>query len=475
MAKTRIKPRVLGGFRDYLPVQMIPRQRIIKTIRQVYEKFGFVPLETPAMEFAEILTKGEPSFDKQIYRCSVGSNKKTKTTLTREEGPELAALRFDLTVPLARVVASYPQEIPKPFKRYQIGRVWRGEKPQAGRYREFVQFDIDIVGSASMLADTEIINVMYEVLKALGLDNFLIRFNNRKILNGLPEYAGFPRPKAKEVFRVLDKVEKIGLEEVKKELQRGPADKYDESALSLGVSSVEKIVQFLEVSGSSENILPELKEMFRDVKVSEEGIRELEEISENLKALKIPQKCWKIDLSIARGLEYYTGPVFEATIKDLPQLGSIFGGGRFDELVGQFSGGKIPATGVSIGIDRLFTALEKLKKISPQKTLTQALVTIFDPAYKEDYLGFVKKLRDEGINTELYLGDEMAFKTQFNYAVSQEIPIVLIMGEDEKKENKVKVRNMVLRQEQIVLVTEMVDVVKGELSKISSQSHNKPL
>src|SRR3989344_3373173 len=347
-----INPELAGGFRDYLPEDMIPRQKMFDTIRDVFERFGFVPLDTPGLEKEEILTGGDPNFRMQIFRAGLRA------------GDEGLALRFDLTVPLARVVSAYGEKLEKPFKRYQIGKVWRGEKPQAGRFREFVQFDAEIVA------------LIYETLTALGLSRFVIKVNNRKILNGLPSLVGFELTSNAEVLRIIDKLDKIGWDGVKVEL----AEK-----LNLSDSQTDKLKQFIDIrSDSQEETLARLAELGADSPNIVEGSNELKEIISHIRSLGIPDRMWRIDLSVARGLGYYTGPVFETTLTDIPEIGSVFSGGRFDDLVARFGERSVPATGASVGVDRLFAAMDKLGLVKKEKTVAQVLVLNFD-SQAEDY------------------------------------------------------------------------------------------
>ncbi len=440
--KERIKPELLGGFRDYLPELMIPRQEIIGSIRKTFESFGYLPLETPALERSSVLGTDKDEFKMEVYRFKAGDQDVT--------------LRFDLTVPLSRVVAAYPK-ILKPFKRYQIGPVWRKEKPQAGRFREFAQFDADIVGSDSILADAEIIVLMYETLKNLGLENFVIRFNNRKILNGLPEVASFKKEKAMDVFRILDKLDKVGLDETVKELKRKPENEFDKSALALKDSSLIKIKEFLALSENSTEPIDKLKDFFMGVAIAEEGIKECEEIIRYLKTLDVPEKNWKFDLSIARGLGYYTGPVFETTLTDLPEIGSVFSGGRYDELVMRYTGEKVPATGASVGVDRLIAALEKLGKVKKQTATAKVLLTIMDKKLTGKIIQLAQKLRKEGINNEVYLAQDKTLKEQIIYAAKQGIPFVVMLGEEENRLGKLKLRNMIKREEALLTEEEVLD------------------
>lgn len=439
----KIKPELLGGFRDYIPNVMLAKQEVLGTIRRTFEQFGFLPLDTPALERSSVLGTDTDEFKMEVYRFMAGDQDVT--------------LRFDLTVPLARVVAAYP-EILKPFKRYQCGLVWRKEKPQAGRFREFTQFDADIVGSDSILADAEIISLMYTTMKNLGLDNFLIRFNNRKILNGLPEVAGFEKKKAASVFRVLDKIEKIGLAAVLAELEMEPVSAFDEEALNLSNQSVIKIKEFLSLARTS---LSELKKFFQGVAIAEEGIVECEEISRMLKLANISDKNWQFDLSVARGLGYYTGPVFETTLLDLPQIGSVFSGGRYDDLVTRFTGEKIPATGASVGVDRLITALETMGKLEKIKSVTKALVAFTSKNLSQKAFILAQKLRSVGVNSEIFLGKEDSLKGQIIYAVKQGIPFIVIIGEEEDATGQVKVKDMDKRIETLVSADEVVSFLKN--------------
>ncbi|MEA3463797.1 MAG: histidine--tRNA ligase [Patescibacteria group bacterium] len=443
--KERIKPELLGGFRDYLPEVMISRQEIINNIKETFESFGFIPLDTPGLERSSVLGTNKDEFKMEVYRFKAGGKDVT--------------LRFDLTVPLSRVIAAYPKLL-KPFKRYQYGLVWRKEKSQAGRYREFAQFDADIVGSDSILADTEIINMMYKTMRNLDLDNFIIRFNNRKILNGLPNIAGFKEEKAPDVFRVLDKIEKIGLKEVIRELQRRPENECDKSALALSDASVARIKEFLNLSGDPQSLIKDLKLFFKGVEVAEEGIKECEEIIDNLIVLNIPEKNWKFDLSIARGLGYYTGPVFETILTDLPEIGSVFSGGRFDELVMRFIGEKIPAVGTSVGVDRLIAALEQLGKINNRKTTAKVLLTIINNDLTQKILQIAQRFRESGINTEIYIGKAKTLKDQIIYAVKREIPFVIIIGEEENRVGKLKFKDMNKREETLLTESEIIDKLK---------------
>src|SRR3989338_1821458 len=440
--KTKIKPELPGGFRDYGPEDAIARQKMIEKIRKTFEDFGFDPLETPAVERTEVLTDGEKDSGKIIFNLS-SSAKELKS-----KDKSKISLRFDLTVPLARFLAGNP-EIPKPFKRYQIGNVWRGESPQAGRYREFMQADIDIVGTSSMEADSEIVILIYRVFKNLGINNFLININNRKILNGLPKFAGFPEKKLSDALRIIDKRDKIGEKEVAKELAR-----------AVGKKQTERIMQFLFLSGDAKQKLLGARELLKDTPSAEEGIKELAEIVRNIRAAGVEERNWQINFCTVRGLGYYTGPVFETVLTEAEELGSVFSGGRYDGLAEKF-GQKISAVGVSAGIDRLFVALDKLGATGHKKTTTRALILNLSPELKTDYFAFDSELRKAGISSSIYLGDDRAFQAQLAYAVKKEIPFVIIYGDRDKEKNVVTVKNLVTREQKEIPKDKLVEYIKN--------------
>ena len=329
------------------------------------------------------------------------------------------ALRFDLTVPLARFVAANP-EIPKPFKRYQIGTVWRGERQQAGRWREFTQADVDIVGSSSLDADAEIAAIIYMTFKNLGVEKFIIKYNNRKILNALPSFAEFAAEKLWDALRIIDKRDKIGEAGVQEELTK-----------EFGGNVADKITAFITSSGAGQR-----------------GSEEYEKIRAMLGDFAPgAEKYFIVDFSLVRGLSYYTGSVFEVILTDAPEIGSVCGGGRYDDLVAIFTGQKIPAVGVSIGVDRLFAAMEKLGTLKKKQTLTEVLILQVDDNLKNEYRTMAVELRAAGINTALYLGDDLNFKAQLAYALKKEIPYVVIYGAEEKQKGVVAIKNLQTREQ----------------------------
>jgi histidyl-tRNA synthetase len=434
MADTKIvEPKLLRGFRDLLPGHMNARLRMIATIRRVYESYGFQPLETPAQEYrVTLLGYGEEN-TKQIF------------TFTNPEEEEVA-LRFDLTVPLARVVAQYP-DLPMPFRRYQVAPVWRTDKPDPGRFREFMQFDIDSVGSPTLAADAEILCAMYDTLRALGFERFRIRFSDRKVLNALLDFAGIPQSSAHAVFRVLDKLDKIGVGGVRAELTTGRVDASGDKIPGLGLSTgqADRIKEFMAIpQGTRREVLGALRSLFTGIQSAEAALAELTFLCDSLDTLGIPEQQVRLDLSIARGLDYYTGPVFEASLDDAPEFGSVFGGGRYDGLVERFLGRSIPAVGASIGVDRLLAAMQKLGLVDDAPATAQVLVTIMEPSKLPEYQRLARSLRLEGINTEMYLGEETSLGKQLQYANRQHIPVAVIIGPDEFARGEVTLKNLKL-------------------------------
>ena len=428
-----VEPKLLRGFRDYLPGSMNARNAIISTIRTVYERYGFMPLETPAQEYrVTLLGYGEEN-SKQIF-----------PVVNPEE--EDVALRFDLTAPLARVVAQYP-DLPLPFRRYQVGPVWRADKPDPGRFREFLQFDLDTVGSASLAADLEILCGMHDTLEALGFSRFKIRFSDRKLLNSLLDFAGISHDTGHKVFRVLDKLEKIGFENVAAELTAGRVDASGDRIPGLGLAAgqVERIHRFITIpQGPRAQVLSRLESLFSQTPSAREALDELKLLCDGLGELDISDDRVALDQSIARGLDYYTGPVFEAILLDAPEFGSVFGGGRYDGLVERFLGRKIPGVGASIGVDRLFAAMQKLNMIDVAPATAQVIVTTMEPSRLIEYASMTRELRQAGIRTEMYLGDEKGLGKQLQYANRLKIPFAVIMGSDEFSRDEVTIKNLVL-------------------------------
>lgn len=427
--------RTLKGFRDFLPEKQIAREKMIQTIKKTYETFGFSPLETPALEYSEVLTgKYGDEGEKLMYRF-------------KDNGGRDVAMRYDLTIPLARVTAEYP-ELKKPFKRYQVSPVWRAENTQKGRFREFYQCDADIVGTDSLTADAEIIALVAQTLRSLKINDFVIRINNRKLLNGFYESIGFSKEKIVMALRSVDKLEKIGKDGVRNELLENGIEEDD----------ADSIIAFTEMKVKNISDLEELKKKYESIS---EGADELKKIIGEASLLAdIP---YEIDLSIARGLDYYTGMVFETNLKSSPDFGSIFSGGRYDKLVGMFSGKDVPAVGASVGLDRLFAAIEDLSLTETKQTTAEALVVYMEENLFSDYASITSNLRKAGINTLLYF-ESIDMKKQLSYASTLGIPFVVIYGSREKESDIAVVKNMLTGAQETVDLSTLAEYIKKQLS-----------
>lgn len=449
----KIKPEVLKGFKDYPPSEEIARQKLISVFREVFESFGFSPLQTPALEKIETL-KG----------ADYGSE--NLETIFSFPGPDDVdmALRFELTASLARYVAGNP-ELPLPFRRYQVGPVWRVDKPGPGRFREFTQFDIDSVGTGSMLADAEIMAAICQSFEKLGLTNYRIRYSNRKIINGLAKKIGISDEQAPDVFRTMDKLEKQGLEAVKKELGAGRLDQSGDKIVGLNLpqKQIDAITEFLTISSGSEaDALAAAGDVLGDVSVAAEGIDELRQITAYLLQFGVPSNKAQIDLTVVRGLGYYTGPVFETVLDDIPEIGSVFAGGRYDGLVERFLGRKIPAVGASAGIDRLLSVLMARGTIATQNTVSQVLVTVMDPDKMPEYIKLLNEIRENSIRAEIFLGETKNLTKQLRYADRVGIPAAVILGSDEFEKGEVTIKNLTAGRVQALEVTDREKWLEAE-------------
>ncbi len=450
-----------GGFLDFLPTEYLAREKMLNTITKTFRSYGFDFIETPIIEFNSIL-KGEKSdTGKQIFVISSESTKR-----------ESLGLRFDQTIPFARILASNPYDPKKktgiqlPFKRMVVGPVFRGERPQQGRYRQFYQFDIDIAGSSSVMADAEIITLMTTTLENLGVKRFTIKINNRKI------FAGFGRLITKttsqiknqrenkidrkqldriitEIIRSIDKVDKIGGGKVRGEIEKKLQEEFQlsESVVKEISNTVKK---FLAISGSNYQKLNQCEKIFSESKEAQEGIKELKEIIELLKAQNKEEDI-EIDFSVARGLDYYTGTVMETTLTDLPEFGSVFSGGRYNKLVKQFTGKDLSVVGASIGVDRLFAALDELKRIDySRKTSADVMILrlLKNKTAQREYLKIAQEIRQAKMNTTVSFLDDMTFKSQFNFALNSGVKYVVIAGEQEFKNKTVQIKNLQTRKQQ---------------------------
>ncbi|MFN8546848.1 MAG: histidine--tRNA ligase [Candidatus Eisenbacteria bacterium] len=405
----RIEPRTFRGARDFLPAEMIRREGIFDLLRDLFQRYGFAPLETPAIEYMEILLgKYGVEGEKLIYPLAY-------------KGGKTAALRYDLTVPLARVVAQY-RELPRPFKRYQMQPVWRADTPQIhqGRYREFYQCDADIVGEESRVADAEILALIGEILTALDLGTFKVRVNHREILEGMVRFVGLPSEATRGVIRAIDKFDKVGIPGVEQELAK--------EAIEPGPRA--RLLELLELpSGGPEAIEALLTRAGTDASVAS-GARDLARLWEALGPLTSDLSVYEFRLTLARGLDYYTGPVFESFVDALPHLGSLTGGGRYDDLVSLFSEEGLPAVGTTIGLDRIFSALEQLEKGGGAPSRTEVMVLQFGAEAEAAALAMTGSLRRAGLRAEVWYRADRLGK-QIQQADKRGIPIVVFQGPDE--------------------------------------------
>ncbi len=404
-----VEPRLFQGTRDILPEELLPRQELVAALVRTFESFGFAPLETPAMEFLDILLgKYGEEGEKLIYKLAY-------------KGGEVLALRYDLTVPLSRVVAMNP-ELPLPFKRYQIQPVWRADRPQPaqGRYREFIQCDVDTIGTASMAADAENVAVVAAGIRALGLTDFVVRVNHRKLLRGMVEAAGLAAEQEAGVLRSVDKLDKIGTEGVQKEL----------TASGISDDAQRALLTLMDLDGAPLEVLRKVEERVGASPAAAQGIRELREMMEYADALGVDATRVQVDLHLTRGLDYYTGPVYEVALTSIEKFGSLGGGGRYDDLMSIYGGAPVPATGVSIGLSRVLSALLKLGKLSVRSSPAQAMILRFADAAPSDGLRLCTELRNAGVACELYY-DADRLKKQFLLAERKGIPCAVIVGANE--------------------------------------------
>ena len=427
MSKT--EPRTLAGFMELLPNEQILFNQMKAKIENTYQKFGFLPLDTPVIELSEVLlAKAGGETEKQIYRFTKG-----ETDLS---------LRFDLTVPLSKYVAKNYGNLSFPFRRYQIGKVYRGERTQRGRFREFYQCDIDIIGDEQLdiIHDAELPSIIYTIFKELGFDDFTICINNRKILNGLFESLG-QKENATQILRIIDKIDKIGKEAVIEELGK----------IKIPDEQIEKVMSYITIEGTSNEKIKKLEDLGINNVVYETGVEELKEVIKNIRLFGVPDSNFKVDLTIARGLDYYTGTVYETFLNDYREIGSVCSGGRYENLAEYYTDKKLPGVGISIGLTRLFYQLNELNLIhTGQKSIAQVLII---PMVEdlERPIQLATDLRNLGVRTEIYLNNKK-LKAKFKYADKLKIPYVVVIGEEELSTNKVKVKNMETGEEKMCLL-----------------------
>jgi len=442
---TIIPPRTLSGFRDYLPDVMLAREKVLETARRVYRSYGFTPIDTPAGEALDVLLgKGGDESDKLVYRVLSAKGDKAEM-----------GLRFDLTVPFARFAAQYINQLGTPFKRYAMGPVWRGERPGHGRYREFWQCDFDTIGTTSNAADIETVMVINDLFEAIGFDRFTIRVNNRMALNGLLELLGLA-DKAVSLLRSLDKLPKIGAEKTAEEMVK-------ESAVTL--EQANRVLALAAITGSNNEILDRTEALFAGSPndTAAEGIKRLRELLSVASSAGIPEDRIKIDLSIARGLDYYTGTIYETFLTDLPGIGSVCSGGRYDNLASKYTKQVLPGVGASLGLDRLITAMEELKHplLTGQSTPAEVLVVQFDAAKLGEYERIARSLRKARINVEVY-PDAKKVGQQLGYAEKRGFKFALIAGEQEFATGVWKVKDLAKREERSVPESELVAVLRHQ-------------
>ncbi|MDB4460124.1 histidine--tRNA ligase [bacterium] len=416
MSNQLIQPRTLSGFRDFLPEMMIPREKLMETARRVYRSYGFVPIDTPTLELSEILCgKGSEETDRQMYRF--------------QHGKRDIAMRFDLTVPLARFVAQHHNELGMPFKRYHIGNVWRGERPQAGRFREFAQCDFDTIGTNSIASDIETVLVINDLIRAIGFEQFKIRLNNRKVLNGILEKANLAEHSV-AVLRALDKLSKIGPEKVRLEMLE---------TTGASTESIDQILMLSQISGTNREILQQLGPLCEGNELAQQGREQLSDVIDATQALGLTEANLEIDVSIARGLDYYTGTIVETFLTDLPSFGSICSGGRYDNLAQLYTKQQLPGIGASLGLDRLLAAMQQLDLIPKTKTTAEVMIVQFDKSKLNEYLKLAADLRSEGIAVELY-PETKKLNQQFKYADRRGARAVIVAGADEFASGVVQVK-----------------------------------
>jgi histidyl-tRNA synthetase len=440
-----IDPRTLKGFRDYLPEAAIPRERLIETARRVYRSYGFSPIDTPALEYLEILTgKGGEETDKQLYKF-------------KDHGDRDVGMRFDLTVPLARFAAQHLAELGTPFKRYHIATVWRGENTQRGRYREFMQCDFDTVGTRAVAADIETALVIHDLFRALGFEAFTIHVNNRMVLNGLLERLGL-RDKSASLLRSLDKLNKIGPDKVAAEMVE---------FAGATTQQAQEVLKLAALSGTNEEILKQLEPLVGGSETGQEGVARLSELLAATTATGVPAARIKLDVAIARGLDYYTGTIFETFLDALPGIGSVCSGGRYDNLAALFTSQELPGIGASLGLDRLLAAMEELDMIERVTTPAEVFIPLFDAARLHEYLRLAAAVRATGVGVEVF-PDSKKLGQQLKYADRRGFRLALVVGEDEFTAGVVQIKDLATGQSETVPLAAVPAAVKVKLQKVSS-------
>ena len=440
----KVAPRTLSGFMELLPADQIKMEKMMETLRKSYSVYGFAPLDTPVIESAEVLlAKGGGETEKQIYRFNKGDSD--------------LALRFDLTVPLAKFVAANYGSLTFPFRRYQIGKVYRGERAQRGRFREFYQADIDIIGDGKLdiINEAEIPAIIYRTFTALGLRGFKIKVNNRKLLNGFYSLAGMSE-KAGDIMRTVDKLDKIGANKVRQLLM-------DE--LHMFSHKADDVMDFMAINGTNAEVIAGLERYRGMDALFDEGLEELKTVTRYLADFGVPEENFAIDLSIARGLDYYTGTVYETEMTAHPEIGSVCSGGRYDDLAGYYTDKKLPGVGISIGLTRLFYVLNEQGMLSDETVSAPADALVIPMAEELGYaIAAATALRDAGIRTQLYC-EQKKFKAKMSYADKLGIPYVILIGEDEIAENVVAVKNMQSGNQEKLSFSDAAALIKKDMDE----------
>ena len=439
------KPRTLSGFMELLPAPQQQMERIMEILRNTYSLYGFTPLDTPIIESAEVLlAKGGGETEKQIYRF--------------QKGDSDLALRFDLTVPLAKYVALHYGELQFPFRRYQIGKVYRGERAQRGRFREFYQADIDIIGDGKLdiINEAEIPSIIYRTFSQLGLKRFQIRVNNRKILNGFYSMVGLA-DKSQDVMRTVDKLDKIGAEKVKTLLME-----------DIGVAEdvANQVLDFIAIGGSNQEVLAALEGYQGKDELFDTGLEELSTVVRYLSAFGVPEENFAVDLTIARGLDYYTGTVYETTMLDHPEIGSVCSGGRYDNLAEYYTDKQLPGVGISIGLTRLFYVLGEQGMLNPDLPTAAADVLVIPMGEEQQgyAIATATALREAGIRTQLY-AEKKKFKARITYAAKMGIPYAMFLGETEEQDKVVALKDLIKGEQVTVSFEEAVKLIQDGIAQ----------
>ena len=433
----RVEPRTLSGFMELLPQDQIKFNEMLEKIKKTYELYGFLPQETPIIESSEVLlAKAGGETEKQIYSF--------------KKGDKDLSLRFDLTVPLAKYVAEYYNDLTFPYRRYQLGKVFRGERAQKGRYREFYQCDIDIIGDGKLdiINDAEIPSIISTTFKNLGFSNFIIKINNRKVLNGLFDELNISE-KMTDILIIIDKLEKIGIEAVKEELRK----------IDVKEENIEKIEEFLNISGTTDEKLEKLSNLGFTSEIFKEGLYELKEVVKYVRLFEVKEDNFMIDLTIARGLDYYTGTVYETNLKGYESIGSICSGGRYENLAGYYTKKNLPGVGISIGFTRLFYNLKELGLLDDSKKSISKVSIVTMGVGLENAVKISNILRDNNIPNEIYK-ENAKIKAKLNYANNLEIPYVIIIGEEEVAKEKYTLKNMITGEQELLAIDEIVEKIK---------------